>query len=184
MKWKEVGNTVKKVAPMLGTVLGGPVGGAVGGAVSMLMSAFGINSEGDPDPGEVLSRIQMDPEWRVKLRQIESDNQVALQQLVIEQERIYLQDRQSARLADVEKTKATGSRDYNLYILAWVIVVGFFGLVGLLIFRQIPDTNEMAKVALPMLFGAMISGFKDVLGYFFGTSKSSREKTQLLTRKP
>lgn len=166
MEWKDVGNAIVKFAPAVGTMLGGPAA-AIGGAVGMLSRAFGLGE--DADPQQVLDAINKDPDALFKLRSLD-----------VEIERMYLGDRQSARIADIEKTKATGSRDTNLYILSWVVVIGFFMLVGILIFKQIPDTNETAKVALPMLFGALISGFKDVLGYFFGTSKSSSDKTKLL----
>lgn len=183
MDWKDVGKAVKRFAPMLGTVIGGPIGGVAGGAVSLLCSAFGIEEEDAQDPAKVMAKIQMDPQWQVKLAEIESNNEIELQRLALQSDQAYLADRQSARTADVEKTKATGNRDTNLYVLAWVVVVGFFGLIGVLVFKQIPDSNEVAKVALPMLFGALIAGFKDVLGYFFGSSKSSSDKTKLLVAK-
>jgi hypothetical protein len=169
MEWKDVGEFVGKVAPAVGTVLGGPAA-AVGGAIGLLAKAFGLDQ--DADPGQVMAAINADPEAIIKLKALD-----------IEMQRIYLLDRQSARTADVDKTKATGKRDTNLYVLSWVVVSGFFLLIGCLIFHQIPDTNELAKVALPMLFGALISGFKDVLGYFFGSSKSSAEKTEMLRPK-
>jgi hypothetical protein len=42
-----------------------------------------------------------------------------------------------------------------------------------------PGQNEV----IFMLFGAISSGFGQVLGFFFGSSKSSADKTQLLGKK-
>jgi len=47
------------------------------------------------------------------------------------------------------------------------------------IFADMPE-SEVAKTALAMLFGALIGGYKDVLGYFFGSSKSSSDKNKIL----
>jgi uncharacterized membrane-anchored protein YitT (DUF2179 family) len=73
--------------------------------------------------------------------------------------------------------KATGKRDYNLYILAWTVVVGFFGLCAALLFKAIPDgQNDIVYV----LFGGLVTGFSTVLAYFFGSSKGSADKTKFL----
>lgn len=174
MSWKEVGKYVKKFAPVLGTAVAGPAGGALGGAVSLLCSAFGIESE-DPQPDEVLSAIKFDPEAGLKLRKLELNHKTELRRIALELDRAYLADVQSARSREVELVKATGKRDINLYILAWSVVVGFFLLTGLLMFIQI-QVNEAAL----LLFGSLASGFGMVLQYFFGSSRSSREKTDLL----
>jgi hypothetical protein len=42
-----------------------------------------------------------------------------------------------------------------------------------------PD-SEVARTALAMLFGALIAGYRDVLGYCFGSSKGSSDKNALL----
>jgi hypothetical protein len=183
MDWKDVGKAVGKAVPLLGTVLGGPVGAAAGGVVSVVCQALGIEND-NAAPEKVIQAIRQDPQGvLVKLKEIESAERITLRKMALDEDHMYLTDRQSARSADVEKTKATGSRDINLYVLSWVVIAGFFVLVGILIFKQIPDSNQTAKVALPMLFGALISGFKDVLGYFFGSSKGSSDKTALLAKK-
>ena len=80
----------------------------------------------------------------------------------------------------MELARATGSRDINLYVLAWTVVVGFFGLVALLMFVALPSG---AAGYINQLFGAMAAGFGMVLSYFFGTNKSSSEKTRMLAQK-
>ena len=69
---------------------------------------------------------------------------------------------------------ATGKRDINLYVLAWMVVGLFFALVGLLMFVVLPEANVGP---VNQLFGAMATGFGMVLQYFFGSSKGSADKT-------
>ena len=83
MKWKDVGEAIAKYAPMLGKAVGNfvPGAGAIGAGISLLCSAFGI--EEDEDPARVLAKIQMDPEWQVKLARIEKENRIELQKLML-----------------------------------------------------------------------------------------------------
>jgi uncharacterized BrkB/YihY/UPF0761 family membrane protein len=66
-----------------------------------------------------------------------------------------------------------------LYVLAGIIVVGFFVLMYILLFQNVPQNNkDMANIAV----GALIGAFTSITGYFFGSSAGSAEKTQLLNK--
>ena len=70
-------------------------------------------------------------------------------------------------------------KELYMYILASVIVVGFFVLTGILMFVTLPaGSNNVVN----LLFGGLVAGFATVLNYFFGSSKSSADKTALLGR--
>jgi hypothetical protein len=181
MDWKTVGEKVVDFAPLLGTLLGGPIGTAAGGLVKVLANELGLKAE-EATPEKFMEILQLDPNAVLKFKEFEMAHKVEIQKLILESERMYLQDRQDARNRQVEVEKATGKRDVNLYILAWVNVIGFFGILALVILYEMP-VSEVAKTALAMLFGALIGGYKDVQSYFFGSSKSSAEKTELLARK-
>lgn len=76
------------------------------------------------------------------------------------------------------RRKLIDKKDLNLYILSWLVVIGFYSLVGVLMWKPIPKgSNEV----LFILFGSLSSGFGTVLGYFFGGSKGSDEKTKLMS---
>ena len=174
--WKDVAKVVSTAAPLLGSLLGGPTGAAVGTAVKLVASALGVG----PEPEEVMKAIQADPEALAKLRALELKHQEQLAKLALEQERARLADIASARQREVEIVRATGKRDINLYLLAWSVVAGFFGLCYALMRIQLPpNSNDV----IFMLFGALAAGFGQVLQYFFGSSKSSAEKTHLLMAK-
>lgn len=175
MNWKDVGEAVKKFAPVLGSALG-PGGAAVGGAVSLLLGACGLGSDATPD--EVLTAIS-DPATQLKLKEMENSHKEELEKIALAFHQADLADTQSARSREVEITKATGKRDVNLYILAWVVVVGFFILTGMLMYVTLPTAN-IGPVGI--LFGALVAGFTGVLGYFFGSSQSSDIKTQMLAK--
>ncbi len=179
MSWEDVGNFVKKGAPLLGSLIGGPAGGAVG---SLVAGVFGENN-----PQELMEKLKADPEAITKLKELEMKHRERLEELSIEAARIQLQetqaifaDTQSARQRETAIVQTTGKRDVNLYILAWVVVGGFFLLTGLMMI--IPELESKSSNAMVnIMFGGLVSGFATVLGYFFGSSKGSAEKTQLLT---
>lgn len=176
MDWKDVAKVVSKAAPALATVLGGP---AAGVGVSLLASVFGFDSE-KTDPEEVLKIIQGDPEAILKMKELELNHKIEIQQLILQREKLQMADLANARQREVRVVEATGKKDYNLYILAWTVVVGFFVLCGILMKYPLPKgQNEVVF----LLFGALATGFGTVLAYFFGSSKSSSEKTRMLIEK-
>jgi lipopolysaccharide export LptBFGC system permease protein LptF len=71
----------------------------------------------------------------------------------------------------------TGKKDLNLYILAWTVVGGFFALCAILMEVSLPEGSSQIVY---LLFGGLVTGFTQVLGYFFGSYKSSNDKTKLL----
>lgn len=176
-EWKDVGNIVGKIAPVVGTALGGAAGGAVGGLIADLLGT-------DNDADAVAKAIQADPNIAVKLKEIELQAQ-QLHYDAIDKERqaqldelkAYIGDVQSARERQSEHEKATGKTDINFYVLAWVIVVCFFGLIGVLMFVEIPPKQTEVMF---MLFGTLSAGFGAVIQYFFGSSKGSADKSAQL----
>jgi hypothetical protein len=184
-EWKDIGSAIAGAAPTIGGIVGGvlgatpgaQVGSLAGNAISSLLKSLGLADNSTPD--QVMTAIQADPNIALKLRQAEMDYQLAINKQKLDETLAYIQDVQNARGMMVETTKATGKRDTNLYVLSWVIVVGFFGLIALLFFVPMPkDSNGV----IVLLFGSLAAGFGSVIGYFFGSSKGSAEKTQLLAK--
>lgn len=66
-----------------------------------------------------------------------------------------------------------------MYLLGAIITVGFFLLLYLLVYQQIPVEN---KDILNIVVGALIGSFTTVVGYFYGSSKSSADKTEMLKK--
>ena len=66
-------------------------------------------------------------------------------------------------------------------ILGIVIVSGFIALTGMLVFSRIfPDIPDWARENIALITGAWISNFTTVVGWYFGSSKGSSEKSQIM----
>ncbi len=180
MTWQEISKLVADSAPLVGGALGGPPGAALGAAIKALAGIFGI-TKGDPAPEEVAVALKADPEMNFKLRQADYQFTLELRRLDKEELGIILADIQSARNTATEQTKATGSRDINLYVLAWTIIGGFLGLTTLLLYFSYLGKSIVDQTGvLYMLMGTLSTSFGMVVGYFFGSSLGNRAKDVLL----
>jgi len=164
----------KKMFPFLATAAGA-VGGPIG---AMAASVLGKVIGADVKPETLVNKIQemsMTEEGRLKLEQAEHDFALSMQKLGFEHEeqleQLLMADRANAR----EREKVV--RDKMPTILGLSVTGGFFGLVGLMAFHAFP---EQTKDVLLMLVGALTVGWKDVMGYFFGSSAGSDRKTEIL----
>ena len=159
---------VGKGAKLLGGLL--PGGGA---AVSLVADLFG----GDPDDPESLAElISKDPNAALKLRQLELDNKVELQKLALARERLQHEDRADARAREVA-IRNTGQRDWMMMFVGIVVSTAFMGALGAAVFMTFPDTNSRV---IFMFVGAVISEFRGIVSYYYGSTKSSGDKTNML----
>ena len=62
-----------------------------------------------------------------------------------------------------------------MYALGALIVIGFFVLMGMLIYVTVPEGN---KDVINIVIGALIGAFTSVVGYFFGSSLGSARKDE------
>jgi hypothetical protein len=175
MDWKETLSKITSAAPMVGSLFGAP-GLAVGSIVKLVASVLGVA----PDQDAIAAEVQANPEAILKLKELENSHQIELQKLVIEAERVRLADVADARGREKAVTEKTGKADMNLYILSWVMVGGFFSLVGLLIFRPLPPDSSGVVM---MLFGSLSAAFGAGIQYFFGSSAGSAAKTDMMKAK-
>lgn len=67
-------------------------------------------------------------------------------------------------------------RDVYFYILGGLIVIGFFAVLVWLIIIG----GYEREVGL--IVGALIASFTAVVGYFFGSSKGSADKTEIMKK--
>jgi len=184
MDWKDVAKAIKSSAPKLGRLIGTLIPGAsllgegLGGVAGMICDATGIESD-NPTPDEVMSILQANPDAYVKLKEIESNHAITFEQLSLERDKMYITDVGSARARQTDSEKVTGKKDTNLYALAWLITIGFFSSLGGLMFITLPEGSSNV---IFLLFGALIASFEKVQSYFFGSSKSSSDKNQIIAQ--
>ena len=70
------------------------------------------------------------------------------------------------------------TKDIFQYILAGLIIIGFFILLIALVYVTIPESN---KDLLNLVVGALIGSFATIVGYFFGSSSSSAKKDETIS---
>lgn len=71
--------------------------------------------------------------------------------------------------------------DVTQRALAYLITVGFFGILGFMLVADVPQTGH--DVLLVML-GALSAAWTGVIAYYFGSSSGSATKTALLANRP
>ena len=169
--WDSIKSKVGKVAPILASAI--VPGGGV--ALSLIANAFGVSN--DPEAiGNALSSASN--EDVAILRDIEAKHKEHLAAIGLEQDKAFMADKQNARQREIDIKKAGGS-NLPLYVLATVIVVGFFIMVGVLIFKSTVIPQGSREIAF-ILLGTLSSSFAGVVQYFFGSSKGSADKTKLM----
>lgn len=68
-------------------------------------------------------------------------------------------------------------KEIYMYLLGAVVMVSCFFLAYLLIFSPVPDVN---KSIVDVAFGIVLGWGSAIVSYFYGSSKSSADKTNLL----
>jgi hypothetical protein len=152
------------IAPTLGTALGGPFGALAG---TVLAKALGVDNAKAAEDA-VLSG---NPEALAKVRIAELDFQKRLEELGIEKEKLAYADTDSARAREI------AVKDKTPAMMAYGITIGFFGVLAFMLTSTVPETG---KDALLVMLGALGTAWANVIGYYFGSSASSREKTKAM----
>lgn len=171
MDWKDVAGVVGKAAPILGGILGGPAGAAVG---SLVATALGT----DATPDAVSTALLGDPDAAVKLKELEVNSKVQLQQLAVSAEQNRLQaaaaqyaaeasDRDSAR-----KLAAQQPKDWVRPSITVLLLLGAGGIV-FFVFSGMADTllrDATASLTIGTIVGYWFNELKQVLAFWFGTT--------------
>lgn len=170
---------VKKAAPWLTTVASAIFPGAapiLGVASGLLSKGLGTTVKADTDSiTNAITMAAASPDQLATLKKIDDDFAVQMRQLGIQEaqelEEILAQDRASARNLQIQ------TRSSMPAMLAWAAVITLLLCIYLLAFRPLPADG---KDAILILLGAVVASYKDVYGYFFGSSAGSAQKTELL----
>jgi hypothetical protein len=176
--WDNIKPFVAKYAPMLGAALS-PVCPLAGIAGAALGNALGIKDAKPEDIVAAISSGQLTGEQIVALKQAEDQFALQMKQLDInsveDMEKLAIQDRESARRREM------AVRDWTPQVLAYGVTLGFFGVLGFILWKGLPMQNEAAKNVLLILVGSLGTAWtQNVMGYYFGSSSGSDKKTELL----
>ena len=154
---------LKNVAPGLATVVAGPLGGM---AVKAIAEKLGVEDTVEA----VTQAIQADPEAAQKLAEID------LKQFELE-----VKDRDGARAMQIVALQQDDWFAKNfiyLFTAVWsIFAMAYFTFVT---FGTVPEGGvRMADTILGVLIGTVLTGF---FNFFFGSSKSSKDKTEALMK--
>ena len=168
--WKSL---VSTVAPMLGTALGSPLAGM---AVSAICSVFGLDTNSDE---AVVAQAMRNatPEQLVALQNAERQFKLDMEKLGVDLAKIDAEDRNSAR---VKESTLTGWGKYATPLLGSVVIAGFFGTTGYVLTNGLTGLDSQAAMLVGSLIGYVSAKADQVVGYYFGSSASGRNKDQLL----
>lgn len=165
------------------TAAGGPLAGmAVSGisnfVLSRLGAAFNVPSD---DPAAISQAVetaaQTDPvATQAKLQQVQDDHASLIQQAMA-QAQIDEANVENARSTDI--ARQVGGAWYERaapLVLAIIIVVGFFGMIGLFATGH-ASTNDAIMV---MLATTLAGAFGALVNYYYGSSIGSKTKTDMI----
>lgn len=161
---------LKTIAPMIGTALGGPLGGA---AAAFLADKLGIEEKTVEAVSEVLNSGRMSPDQIAAVKMAEIDFQKFLKEHSIKIEEVHARDRADAR----KLLSATASPVPAL--LSFMVTAGYFGI---LIGMMTDVLNVADSQALLIMLGSLGTAWGMVMAFWFGTTKSSSEKNEIIAR--
>lgn len=163
--WDKIASLVKPFAPAIASALTGNVPGAVAGAAIALKNTF--FGKTDVSDEELLAAVQkVTPEQRLAI--IQADIEMA--RIQGEQEKTRLADVANARSIEIELAKL-GQKDYGSWIIAAVILCGFFGLaIYTMHLFAANDVNPAEANVLSFMLGGLMTEVQRINIYKFGGS--------------
>lgn len=171
----DIGNFFKKVLPgMAATVASGIPGpiGAVAQVVGKIINKPDLSTNSDDIASAVAGAT---PDQLLELKKADQDFQVQMEGLGIKWEELANADRASAR--DREKN----IRDYTPEVGFYMLVVVYLYALHWLFRYPIPVDN---KALCYTMLGSLGTLLVTAATYFYGTTRGSEQKTQLLAQAP
>lgn len=154
-------NLLKSFAPTLATAVAGPLGGA---AVSMIAQKFGV----EDTVAAVANAITGDPEAGKKLREL------ALEYAKMDLENV--KDARAMQTAALAQSDVFSKRFVYYFASFWSVFAVVY--ISAITFATIPKDNiRFADTIIGFLLGTVVA---TILNFFYGTSKSSQDKTDKL----
>ena len=165
---------IKTVAPWIGTALGGPLGGL---AVDAACTALGLSDK--TVEGLKTAIAGATPDQMLALKKADQDFAVQMQALGFKRETdlaaIEAADRKDARNLLIQ------IKSFVLALLSVLITIGYFGI---LIGMMLVDLHVSDSQALLLLLGSLTTAWASVMAFWFGTTASSQQKTEIIAQSP
>lgn len=168
MKNSVLKDIIATVAPTLATALGGPLAGVATRAIAGKLLGREEATIKELEAAVVTGATGTD---LVKLKELELQFKIDLENAGIELESIAAEDRDSARDRQVKM------KDWTPSVLGLAIILGFFGMLAYIMKYGMPTQGN--EVMLIMV-GALSAMTTQVGNFFFGSSSGSKTKDALI----
>ena len=147
------------------------VGKLLKASVGLINPTLGSLIQGDMSVEQVVSSI--------KNSDAPAEDKIRAQEKVLEAYEAEVADRASARQREMAAL-ASGSNDILFKTVGWGITLCFIGVIaGAVGLWEIPKESQRL---FDMGFGAVVAAFTQVIGYYFGSSQGSKQKTELMKK--
>ena len=169
---QELGQWIANRAPLLGGALAGSAGATVG---SLIAATFGGTTR---EPQALQALIQADPQAAMKLKALELEHEIALQQLSMqsqkEEQALLLSDRANARNREAQVDQALSERrDSTPANLAYALMACMFAALAWLFCCPTPPSNHELIVTF---VSSLTTAWVGAMGYYHGSSTGSRSR--------
>jgi len=154
---------LKGVAPALAGIVAGPLGGL---AVTAIADKFGVSDSIEA----VAQAIAGDPQAAQKLAELD------LRQFELE-----IADRNGARhMQEIALQQEDKFAKHFIYWFAWFWSVGSMAYFFAITFGTVPASGkDFGNIILGFLLGTAVA---TIISFFYGSSKSSKDKTETLNK--
>lgn len=171
MDWKK---TLETLAPTVATALLGPLGGP---AVAAIGAAFGLDKPTQDSIAKAITSGQMTPEQVGKLKELELQYQRDEEERGFRYAELAFKDRDSARQANT-----AGGVQKPLFAMSVFLLALTLGTEVTVLWHGLPPGLD--SMVAGRVLGLMDSVALLILGYYYGTSNGSEQKTALLAQVP
>jgi len=136
--------------------------------VSVASSITGINIASEAEGIEAIKKFRANPDLQIEL-------QMQLSHERLESVKIHAQDRMSAR----NMASRSSLHAWAVCAMSVLVVVGFGIMLSLILGSPIPLGNSEI---IYILLGTLAAAFTQVCNFWLGSSRSSQEKTDQITK--
>jgi len=176
MNWDSIGKSVATFAPAIGSAIGGPVGAVAGWGIKTLCGFFGIEADAPDAEDQIETALNsMTPEQAIALKKQDQDFQLEMKKLGVNVFKLEVQDKKSARNMYIQGGKLPQ------LIIAALVLIGAGAAFYCVLADKIPEGASRDLVV--MVLTLLISEFKNITAFFFGSSMGSKAKTDILASK-
>ena len=162
-----MGDFLKGLAPTIASALLGPLGGV---AVAAIGKIIGVDNATVNTVTKAFEDGRITPEHLAAIKELE------LHYLNEEKERgfryadLEFKDRDSARQMQISTQSSTPT------ILTYMITIGFFGVLGMMMY----DDSVVNSPPLLIMLGSLGTAWTGCIAFWFGTTQGSQNKDRLL----